>query len=107
MTPDASNTDVKTLMADLGAAAKAAVAQLAGDFNTPHTSIYFAQFRRAFKNVFEETGNGWFPTWSGYIPILALDHIWLSPHLYPVRTEYHRNSHSDHAMIVTQIVPAQ
>ncbi|MBN1127032.1 MAG: endonuclease/exonuclease/phosphatase family protein [Sedimentisphaerales bacterium] len=80
---------------------------LAGDFNTPHTSIYFTRFRQTFKNVFEETGNGWIPTWSGYIPILALDHIWLSPKLTSIRTEYHRNSHSDHAMIVTQVAPAR
>ncbi|MBN1816304.1 MAG: endonuclease/exonuclease/phosphatase family protein [Sedimentisphaerales bacterium] len=80
---------------------------LAGDFNTPHTSVFFGEFRHSFRHAFEETGNGWITTWPGYAPILALDHIWLSPKLVPIRTEHRRNIYSDHAMVVTQIAPLQ
>jgi endonuclease/exonuclease/phosphatase (EEP) superfamily protein YafD len=74
-----------------------------GDFNTPHTSLLFDELRRSFRHAFEESGRGLITTWPSLFPVLALDHIWLSEGLAPVRTVLRRTLHSDHALLITDI----
>ena len=74
-----------------------------GDFNTPHTSILFGRLRRSFRHAFEESGRGLITTWPSLLPVLALDHIWLSEGLTSVRTSVQRTWHSDHALVVADI----
>lgn len=74
-----------------------------GDFNTPHTSVLFEEFRRSFSHAFEESGGGLITTWPYFLPVLALDHIWLSEKLVPVRTTLRRTHYSDHAIVISDI----
>jgi len=74
-----------------------------GDFNTPHTSVLFEEFRRSFSHAFEESGRGLITTWPYFLPVLTLDHIWLSEGLVPVRTTLGRTRHSDHAIVMCDI----
>ncbi|MHC4116410.1 MAG: endonuclease/exonuclease/phosphatase family protein [Planctomycetota bacterium] len=74
-----------------------------GDFNTPHTSVLFEGFRRSFKHAFEESGNGLITTWPAFLPLLALDHIWLSGHFVALCTAVRRTWHSDHGLVVAEV----
>ncbi len=74
-----------------------------GDFNTPHTSILFEELRRSFRHTFEWSGTGLITTWPTFFPVLALDHIWVSEGLIPVRTVLRRTRHSDHAMVIADL----
>jgi endonuclease/exonuclease/phosphatase family metal-dependent hydrolase len=49
-----------------------------GDFNTPADSVWFEEPRRDFKHVFESAGRGMLATWPVPLPVLAIDHIWVS-----------------------------
>lgn len=75
-----------------------------GDFNTPHTSAFFRKFRQSFRHAFESSGRGLIPTWPALCPLLALDHIWLSPGITPVRTRTLRTFHSDHALVIADVM---
>ncbi len=74
-----------------------------GDFNTPHTSILFDRLRESFRQTFEASGRGLITTWPSLLPVLALDHIWVSEGLTPVRTVLRRTLHSDHALVMADI----
>lgn len=74
-----------------------------GDFNTPHTSVLFDKLRRSFCQAFEESGTGLITTWPSVVPVLALDHIWLSEELAPVQAELRRTLHSDHALVFAEV----
>ncbi len=74
-----------------------------GDFNTPHTSVFFRDFRRTFQHAFETSGHGFKTTWLAVLPVLALDHIWLSKEFTPLHTRIKRTFCSDHAMVVTEV----
>lgn len=78
-----------------------------GDFNTPHTSLLFEKMRRSFQQAFEQAGDGWITTWPALCPALALDHIWLSPDLVPVRADVRRTFRSDHALVMADVKVAQ
>ncbi len=86
------------------AAAKRSPVIALGDFNIPHTSILFDELRRSFHHAFEESGSGLITTWPSLFPVLALDHIWLSDGLASVRTVLWRTRHSDHALVMTDVV---
>ena len=74
-----------------------------GDFNTPHTSVFFREFRQSFQHAFESSGSGLIPTWPALCPALALDHIWLSADVTPVRTRTLRTFRSDHALVIADV----
>ena len=74
-----------------------------GDFNTPHTSVLFADFRRTYRDAFEAAGRGLITTWPAPLPVLALDHIWLSGYFIPLRTRLHRTFRSDHALVMADV----
>lgn len=76
-----------------------------GDFNTPHTSAHFDALRRSFRHAFAESGNGLITTWPALVPMLAIDHIWLSPDLTPVYATIRRTLHSDHALVIADVNP--
>lgn len=71
-----------------------------GDFNTPGDSVWFGGLREAgFVNAYEFAGSGYRPTWPIPVPVLDLDHAWVSPALVPA--SYHAESSlgSDHRPI--------
>lgn len=49
-----------------------------GDFNTPFNSVFFDMYRKSYVNVFRAAGTGFAETWPYGIPLLEIDHVWIS-----------------------------
>ena len=74
-----------------------------GDFNLPYESIYLKPFKERFNQAFNEKGNGFRETWPNNIPLLSLDHIWVSKDLKVLKTKKFFSKVSDHCMLKTFI----
>lgn len=72
-----------------------------GDFNVPFESKHLDEFKTNFNHAFNEKGNGFRETWFWNIPLLSLDHIWVSKDLEVLKTEKIGTFKSDHCMIKT------
>ena len=74
-----------------------------GDFNTPHDSVMFKPLRHHMRHAYELRGRGWPYTWPVPLPVLAIDHIWVSPditvHDYFLKT----TRFSDHKRQITDL----
>jgi endonuclease/exonuclease/phosphatase family metal-dependent hydrolase len=67
-----------------------------GDFDTPRESVRFDSWRGPLVHAFEAAGSGWAPTWPVPLPVLALDHVWLSRSLTVRSCEHLWTTRSDH-----------
>ena len=76
---------------------------LLGDFNVPFESKFLDSIKNNFNHAFNEKGNGFRETWFWNIPLLSLDHIWVSKDLEVLKTEKIRTFKSDHNMLKTVI----
>ncbi len=76
---------------------------LLGDFNTPLESKFLENIKNNFRHVLDEKGNGFRETWFWNIPLLSLDHIWVSKDLNILNAEKIVTFKSDHSMIKTVI----
>ncbi|NNC50402.1 MAG: endonuclease/exonuclease/phosphatase family protein, partial [Flaviramulus sp.] len=74
-----------------------------GDFNVPYESKYLKQFKENFNHAFNEKGNGFRETWFYNLPILSLDHIWVSKDLEVLKTNKLYSKVSDHCMLRTYV----
>lgn len=74
-----------------------------GDFNVPYESKYLDKIKKDFKHAFNEKGNGFRETWFWNIPLLSLDHIWVSKDLEILKTEKIGTFKSDHSMLKTVV----
>ncbi|WP_308993639.1 endonuclease/exonuclease/phosphatase family protein [Mariniflexile litorale] len=74
-----------------------------GDFNVPFESKYLNTIKTNFNHAFNEKGNGFRETWFWNIPLLSLDHIWVSKDLKILKTEKIGTFKSDHSMLKTYI----
>ncbi len=74
-----------------------------GDFNTPLESIYFEDFKANYNHAFSVKGNGFKETWFWNLPLLSLDHIWVSHNLIINKTNKIKTWKSDHNMLRTYI----
>ncbi|MFS4483354.1 endonuclease/exonuclease/phosphatase family protein [Hyunsoonleella sp. 2307UL5-6] len=74
-----------------------------GDFNTPLESIHFSFFETYFLNAFNDKGNGFRETWLWNMPLLSLDHVWVSKDLNILNADKIATFKSDHSMIKTVI----
>lgn len=72
---------------------------LLGDFNTPLESKFLKDIKNNFNHVLTEKGNGFRETWFWNIPLLSLDHIWVSKDLDILNAEKIGTFKSDHSMI--------
>ncbi|WP_298417617.1 endonuclease/exonuclease/phosphatase family protein [uncultured Kordia sp.] len=70
-----------------------------GDFNTPYESLFFKNFKKKYQHAFTEKGNGFRETWFWNIPLLSLDHIWVSQDLEIIEIEKISTQKSDHSML--------
>lgn len=70
-----------------------------GDFNTPFESLFFKNFKKKYQHAFTEKGNGFRETWFWNIPLLSLDHIWVSKDVKILKTEKISTWKSDHSML--------
>lgn len=74
-----------------------------GDFNTPLESKFLKDIENNFSHVLNEKGNGFRETWFWNLPLLSLDHIWVSKDLKILNAEKIATFKSDHTMIKTVI----
>ena len=74
-----------------------------GDFNAPYESKFLDKIKINFYHAFNEKGNGFRETWFWNIPLLSLDHIWISQDLDILKTKKTGTFKSDHNMIKTYI----
>ncbi|MCF7567321.1 endonuclease/exonuclease/phosphatase family protein [Sabulilitoribacter arenilitoris] len=76
---------------------------LLGDFNVPYESKYLSDLKTNFNHAFNKKGNGFRETWFWNIPLLSLDHIWVSKDLKIIKTKKTGTFKSDHSMLKTYI----
>jgi endonuclease/exonuclease/phosphatase family metal-dependent hydrolase len=74
-----------------------------GDFNTPVDSVWFRHARESFTNTFEAAGAGLLVTWPLPLPVLALDHIWISRSLEVGCARLEWTWISDHRPVVAEL----
>jgi vancomycin resistance protein VanJ len=74
-----------------------------GDFNTPGDAPATAVLRPMLRDAFETAGRGWSETWPVPLPVLSLDHIWLSPDLRALRCEHGWSWLSDHRPVIATV----
>ncbi|MDN3664801.1 endonuclease/exonuclease/phosphatase family protein [Algibacter miyuki] len=74
-----------------------------GDFNAPYESIFLKGFKKNYTHFFDKKGNGFRETWPWSLPLLSIDHIWVSKDLRIVNSEKIHSKNSDHSMIKTVI----
>lgn len=74
-----------------------------GDFNTPHDSVFFESLRLYLAHAFETGGTGFAKTWPIPVPILAIDHIWVSKKIKVVNCNLNWSRFSDHRPVVANI----
>ena len=74
-----------------------------GDFNVPFESKYLNQMKTEFNHAFNEKGNGFRETWFWNLPLLSLDHIWVSKDLEILKTQKINTFKSDHSMLKTYV----
>ncbi|MFI0429573.1 endonuclease/exonuclease/phosphatase family protein [Mariniflexile sp. HMF6888] len=72
-----------------------------GDFNVPFESKTLKEIKENFNHAFNEKGNGFRETWLWNIPLLSLDHIWVSKDLKILKTQKINTFKSDHSMLKT------
>ncbi|MDO5979128.1 endonuclease/exonuclease/phosphatase family protein [Flavivirga spongiicola] len=70
-----------------------------GDFNVPYESMHLEHIKSNFDHAFSEKGNGFRETWFWNIPLLSLDHIWVSKDLEILKAAKISTLKSDHSMI--------
>ncbi len=73
-----------------------------GDFNTPVDSVTFEHWWKTFHHGFADCASwhGPLETWGYGVPILAIDHIWMSQDLVPVTAKKGTGAGEDHSWIL-------
>ena len=74
-----------------------------GDFNTPIDARGFREIRDRYHHAFESAGRGFTATWPTAVPLVAIDHIWLSHDITARCARIIRSDASDHRAIVADI----
>jgi vancomycin resistance protein VanJ len=74
-----------------------------GDFNTPGDSVWFQSLRRDHVDAFEQAGEGMRGTWPFFLPLMALDHLWISKGLEAVCAGKRASWLSDHSRVHAEI----
>lgn len=75
---------------------------IVGDFNTPYSSLHFNDYKEYYNHGFANSGSGFINTWFWNLPILSLDHVWLSKDI-PIKETKHLNTwNSDHKIITVR-----
>jgi endonuclease/exonuclease/phosphatase (EEP) superfamily protein YafD len=75
-----------------------------GDFNAPASDIVHRQLGFDFNDVFATAGTGWGNTYQRRFPILRIDHLYATRHFTPVRCRVVPTRHSDHRMVVADLL---
>jgi len=76
--PFSNRGEVLNAVFDLARSSPEVPTIVMGDFNTPLESVWFENARRDFVQAFEQAGNGLLTTWPVPLPVMAIDHVWVS-----------------------------
>ena len=76
---------------------------LMGDFNTPSDSAFFDRLHAKMRDTFDEAGSGHRATWPMLLPVLSLDHIWVSAHFRVICCQHETSPYSDHRAVVVDL----
>lgn len=74
-----------------------------GDFNAPYESVFLNDIKEKYQHFFSKKGNGFRETWPWSMPLLSIDHIWVSKDFEIINSEKRHTRDSDHTMIKTVI----
>lgn len=77
---------------------------LGGDFNAPATDIVHRGLASEFVDTFAAAGTGWGNTYQRRLPVLRIDHLYATRHFNPVRARVVATRHSDHRMVVADLL---
>lgn len=77
---------------------------LGGDFNAPAGDAVCRLLTPRLHDAFREGGAGWGNTHMSDLPLLRIDQIWLSPNLRATAVTARPTRHSDHRMVVCDLV---
>jgi endonuclease/exonuclease/phosphatase (EEP) superfamily protein YafD len=75
-----------------------------GDFNAPGRDALFRHLRPRLHDAFHEGGVGWGDTLINEFPFIRIDQIWVSDHFRAASMVSHRTEHSDHRMVICDLV---
>ncbi len=75
-----------------------------GDFNAPAHDRSTRGLRSFGRDTFDKAGRGWGNTVLNTIPVLRFDQIWASGHFRPIAMWAVRSEHSDHRLVVSDLV---
>lgn len=78
-----------------------------GDFNAPQGDAIFRLMKPRLHDSFAEGGIGWGNTMLNELPIVRIDQIWVSKHFRAVAVIAIKTLHSDHRMVVCDLVKQQ
>lgn len=75
-----------------------------GDFNMTPYDPAFEVLKQHGRDAFQEAGSGWGNTGTSRSPLFRVDQIWLSEELRAERLTAERTVHSDHKMVVCDVI---
>ena len=74
-----------------------------GDFNTPLESVFFEPFHAYLDHAFERGGNGFAESWPLPLPVLTIDHIWVSKKINVINCNLNWSQYSDHRPVLANV----
>jgi len=75
-----------------------------GDFNAPPDDSALGPLQKRLLDTFLEAGHGWGNTGTNNAPFFRVDQIWASPHFRAESVTAQKTIHSDHRMVVCDLV---
>jgi vancomycin resistance protein VanJ len=78
-----------------------------GDFNAPPRDDALVSLRPRLSDAFLAAGSGWGATGTNESPLFRVDQVWVSNSLQPVSVTAQKTQHSDHRMVVCDLVIAE
>jgi len=80
---------------------------LGGDLNTVPRDSALDPLRKKLRDTFHVAGHGWGNTGTNDYPLFRVDQIWASQHFQAESTTAQKTTHSDHRMVVGDLVSAR
>ncbi len=75
-----------------------------GDFNAPAQDATYRLMDRDYQDAYLQAGCGWSNTFPRSLPMMRLDHIYISSQLKCVRATTETAANSDHRILVTDLI---
>lgn len=80
---------------------------IGGDFNAPPADDSLAELRQRLSDSFLAAGRGWGATGTNEYPLFRVDQVWVSSNFQAVSVTAHKTQHSDHRMVVCDMMLGQ